>query len=117
MPVQRTRSVACSSGAARGARSLRGLRLAARPVLVGVLVSVGLAGVSPVALAAGRVALVVGNGTYVAIGALPNPGNDAADMASALGRLGFDVTTVRDADLAGITRRCGCSRGRARGRT
>ena len=47
-------------------------------------------------------ALVVGNGTYAAIGALPNPGNDAADMAAALGRLGFDETTVRDADLAGM---------------
>ena len=54
------------------------------------------------ASAAGRVALVVGNGAYGAIGTLPNPGNDAADVASALGRLGFDVTTVRDADLAGM---------------
>ena len=70
-------------------------------VLAGVLAILGLAEVTP-GLAAGRVALVVGNGTYAAIGALPNPGNDAADMASALGRLGFDVTTVRDADLAGM---------------
>ena len=54
------------------------------------------------AAAAGRVALVVGNGAYGAIGTLPNPGNDAADVASALGRLGFDVTTVRDADRVGL---------------
>ena len=54
------------------------------------------------ALAAGRVALVVGNSAYAAIGALPNPGNDAADVSAALGRLGFDVTTVRDADRAGL---------------
>ena len=54
------------------------------------------------AAAAGRVALVVGNSAYAAIGTLPNPGNDAADVASALGRLGFDVTTVRDADRAGM---------------
>ena len=47
-------------------------------------------------------ALVVGNGDYAAIGALPNPGNDAADVSAALGRLGFDVTTVRDADLASM---------------
>ena len=47
-----------------------------------------------VALANGRVALVVGNSTYAHIGRLPNPENDAVDMAAALQRLGFDVTTV-----------------------
>ena len=55
------------------------------------------------ALAAGRVALVVGNGTYAHIGRLPNPGNDAADMTAALRRLGFEVTTVRDADRGALT--------------
>ena len=61
------------------------------------------AGVAPsVASAAGRVALVVGNSAYAAIGTLPNPGNDADDMTAALRRLGFDVTTVRDADRAGL---------------
>ena len=55
-----------------------------------------------VAWAAGRVALVVGNGAYGAIGALPNPGNDAGDVSAALGRLGFDVTTVRDVDRVGM---------------
>ena len=54
------------------------------------------------AAAAGRVALVVGNSAYAAIGTLPNPGNDAADVAAALGRLGFEVETVRDADRAGL---------------
>ena len=48
--------------------------------------------------AAGRVALVLGNSTYAHIGRLPNPGNDAADMAAALRRLGFEVTTTLDAD-------------------
>ena len=47
--------------------------------------------------AAGRVALVVGNSTYAHVGRLPNPGNDAEDMSAALRRLGFEVTTVRDA--------------------
>ncbi len=95
--------------APRGARTVRRRRLAVRRlavrrmiVLAALLATLGLAGAAPSALAAGRVALVVGNGTYAAIGALPNPGNDAADMAAALGRLGFDVTTVRDADLAGM---------------
>ena len=47
--------------------------------------------------AAGRVALVVGNSTYAHVGRLPNPGNDAEDVSAALRRLGFEVTTVRDA--------------------
>ena len=51
-----------------------------------------------VVLADGRVALVVGNSTYAHIGRLPNPENDAADMAAALRRLGFEVTTEYDAD-------------------
>ncbi len=90
--------------ATRGAWNVRGRRLAVRPLIVfaALLVGFGLAGAAPSALAAGRAALVVGNGTYAAIGALPNAGNDAADMAAALGRLGFDVRTVRDADLVGM---------------
>ena len=54
--------------------------------------------VPSVVLADGRVALVVGNSTYVHIGRLPNPENDAVDMASALRRLGFEVTTELDTD-------------------
>ena len=69
---------------------------------VAVLLGFGLGIAPPVAWAAGRVALVVGNSAYAEIGALPNPGNDASDVATALGRLGFDVTTVRDADRAGM---------------
>lgn len=42
-------------------------------------------------------ALVVGNGTCTHIGRLPNPENDAADMAAALRRLGIEVTTENDA--------------------
>ena len=69
----------------------------------GVLLALGLALAPALASAAGRVALVVGNGAYAAVGALPNPGNDAADVSAALGRLGFDVTTVRDADRVALT--------------
>ena len=46
-----------------------------------------------------RVALVIGNGNYSALGKLANPGNDAADMAAALKGLGFSVTLLQDADL------------------
>ena len=64
-----------------------------RPVNLGVallLAAAVLLGSSSVALAAGRVALVVGNSAYAAIGRLPNPGNDASDMTAALRRLGFE---------------------------
>ena len=71
-----------------------------------VLAAAGLALVfltsASVALAAGRVALVVGNSTYAHIARLPNPENDAADMAAALRRLGFEVTTAQDADRASL---------------
>lgn len=43
-----------------------------------------------------RVALVVGNGAYTNAKALPNPKNDAADMAAVLRELGFVVVTGVD---------------------
>ena len=74
--------------------------------LARVLAAAGLALVllasASVALAAGRVALVVGNSTYSHIARLPNPENDAADMAAALQRLGFEVTTAQDADRTSL---------------
>ena len=75
---------------------------AAHSFLVTVLASVVVAAPTTV-LAAGRVALVVGNSAYAEIGRLPNPGNDAADLSAALRRLGFEVTTVRDADRNAMT--------------
>ena len=75
----------------RGTVHIAGLLLVLASVLAPALAS-----------AAGRVALVVGNGTYAHIGRLPNPRNDAADMAGALRRLGFEVTTELDADRAGL---------------
>ena len=50
----------------------------------------------------GREALVVGNSTYAHIGRLPNPENDAAAVSAALRRLGFEVTTIRDAGLTDL---------------
>src|SRR5215470_10821449 len=43
-----------------------------------------------------RVALVVGNGTYQNTPALPNPVNDAEDMAVALRAVGFEVLVERN---------------------
>ena len=52
---------------------------------------------------AGQMALVVGNSTYSHIGRLPNPENDAVDMAAALRRIGFEVTTELDVDRGDLT--------------
>ena len=72
-----------------------------RPAKLGVvlLLTVVLAVSASAALAADRVALVVGNSSYAHIGRLPNPPNDAADMTAALRRLGFEVTTELDTGL------------------
>ncbi|MFW5689938.1 MAG: caspase family protein, partial [Spirochaetota bacterium] len=45
-----------------------------------------------------RRALVVGNGEYEHFGELRNPQNDAIDVAASLRELGFEVTTVLNAD-------------------
>lgn len=57
------------------------------------------------ALAAARVALVVGNGNYAAeIGKLKNPTSDAQLMADTLTGLGFEVALVTDADQKAMKR-------------
>jgi hypothetical protein len=48
--------------------------------------------------ASDRVALVIGNGAYASANRLPNPPNDAADMARALREIGFDVVEGIDLD-------------------
>ena len=47
--------------------------------------------------AAGRVALVIGNSAYQALPVLPNPANDATDVATELGEMGYDVTVRTNA--------------------
>jgi formylglycine-generating enzyme required for sulfatase activity len=49
-----------------------------------------------------RVALVIGNGAYQNVPRLPNPPNDAADVAAALRRSGFDTSLAVDLDRAGM---------------
>jgi uncharacterized caspase-like protein len=49
-----------------------------------------------------RVALVIGNGGYRHAAKLPNPSNDASDIAAALRKLGFDVVEGRDLDKRGM---------------
>jgi Caspase domain len=50
------------------------------------------------ALADKRIALVIGNSSYKNTPALANPGNDATDIAQAIGAVGFQVTLKLDAD-------------------
>ncbi len=52
--------------------------------------------------AAKRVALVIGNSAYVHANPLPNPKNDADDIAKKLAELGFAVTSGKDLDLNGM---------------
>jgi uncharacterized caspase-like protein len=49
-----------------------------------------------------RVALVIGNGAYVNAAHLPNPPNDARDVADALKRSGFETMLGIDLDKGGM---------------
>ncbi|MEO6014003.1 MAG: caspase family protein [Devosia sp.] len=73
--------------------------------LFGLLVAVVLAA-SP-AIAQDKplrgVALVIGQSNYAQLPKLANPANDATAMAYLLGRLGFEVKSARDGDLARLT--------------
>lgn len=50
------------------------------------------------------VALIIGQSQYEHIAALPNPANDARDMAKMLTDLGFDARNVSDRDAAKLKR-------------
>jgi uncharacterized caspase-like protein len=70
--------------------SLRAIQTAAFAI---VALSVG----SDLSFAEKRVALVIGNGAYQNAPALPNPPHDAADVASAFKRIGFETILVVNA--------------------
>jgi hypothetical protein len=55
-------------------------------------------------LAANRVALVIGNSSYRNVPGLPNPRNDAADIAVSFERLGFSVKRLNDASYDDMRR-------------
>src|ERR1700754_864696 len=57
---------------------------------------------TPSAHAERRVALVIGNSAYVNANALRNPKNDAADIAAALRKVGFEVDLGLDLDQRGL---------------
>ena len=57
---------------------------------------------APAGWAGERVALVIGNSEYEAVGSLDNPRNDALDISVALEGLGFDVLLGRDLTQAAM---------------
>ena len=66
-----------------------------------VLLTVSLVA-APSAQAERRVALVIGNSAYLNAAALRNPKNDAADIAEALKKIGFEVEVGLDLDQRGF---------------
>ncbi|SDJ72623.1 MULTISPECIES: caspase family protein [Bradyrhizobium] len=56
----------------------------------------------PAANAGRRIALVIGNGAYQYVRALPNPSNDARSIAKSLRDIGFVVTVGIDLDRAAM---------------
>jgi uncharacterized caspase-like protein len=59
------------------------------------------------AFAAGKVALVIGNGAYINATPLPNPTNDATDITAKLQELGFTVIGGNDLDYAAMGAKIG----------
>jgi hypothetical protein len=81
---------------------MRAVRAPLRAIAAALLAAV-LVLLPPAAGAAGRVALLIGNASYSnADFTLRNPVNDVKALGPALERLGFAVTTVADADRAGM---------------
>ncbi len=77
-----------------------------RRFIQGLTVTTALAGFAAAPASAGgqRVALVIGNSAYRNVPALPNPANDAADVAAALTRLGFTVALITNASFEEMRR-------------
>ena len=80
---------------------MRVVGIAAVSVAAAVLTLATLAGP---ALAARKVALVIGNAVYAHAPRLANPLNDAGDIGAALGRLGFKVTRLVNVDYDALRR-------------
>jgi Caspase domain len=73
-----------------------------RTSVLAIFITVAVLSAPSAAFAERRVALVIGNGAYKHATHLPNPTNDARDVAAALGRIGFDTILGLDLDRAGM---------------
>jgi uncharacterized caspase-like protein len=81
------------------------MRLLHRLLAVAALALAALATLAAPAQADGkRVALIIGNSAYRNVPALPNPANDASDIAAAFRRLGFAVTLVQNGSFDDMRR-------------
>jgi formylglycine-generating enzyme required for sulfatase activity len=89
----------CPRLAERALLAMRRIGWMAFALLVAMLAA------APVAQAEKRVALVVGNSAYQQVPRLTNPANDAADVAAALKKLGFQVIEGFDLDKAAFDRK------------
>ena len=67
-------------------------------VLLAAAAALGLQLLATQTWAGQRVALVIGNGAYAHAPVLANPLNDANDIGATLDRLGFEVTTLENAE-------------------
>jgi hypothetical protein len=76
-------------------------RVRARRLIGALVIGLCLAG-APQANGAERVALVIGNSGYAQLPRLINPVNDASDVTQSFQRLGFQVTTVKDAGFEAL---------------
>jgi uncharacterized caspase-like protein len=65
---------------------------------IAVTVFAGIGPLAKISYAETRVALVIGNGAYQNAPRLPNPANDAADVAASLKRSGFETILATDLD-------------------
>jgi TPR repeat protein len=80
---------------------LNGLRRGIKYIVPAVLIAFGFG--LPDAEAGGRrVAFVIGNSGYQSVPSLPNPKNDAAAVATALKKSGFEVVSAIDLDRVGF---------------
>src|SRR5262249_53403567 len=70
---------------------------------LGVIAALGFAA-APASADGKRVALVIGNSAYRNVPVLPNPANDARDVAAALTRLGFAVTLIANGSFEEMRR-------------
>jgi hypothetical protein len=72
--------------------------------LIATVICLAVGAPPAIAQAPKRVALVIGNADYQAVSSLPNADRDALALADALGRLGFEVRRLANADLASMRR-------------
>ena len=78
------------------------MRLCRQGLVLAMLCATAFLAPPGTARAESRIALVIGNGAYQNAPKLPNPANDAKDVAASLSRAGFEVISGSDMDRAAM---------------